>query len=56
MKIIGLEEHLIDPGIAKASMAAQQKMAPYFQASMVSGLSAFPAPGSLEDIGEKLAS
>lgn len=53
MKIIGLEEHLIDPGIAGASMAAQQKIAPYFKTSMVPGLPAFPAPGSLEDIGEK---
>ncbi|SHI76031.1 amidohydrolase family protein [Propionispora hippei] len=53
MKIIGLEEHLIDPGIAKASMSAQEKTAPYFKESLVPNLTAFPAPGSLEDISEK---
>lgn len=53
MKIIALEEHVMDTGIATASLSIQERVAPYVRHSLVPGLPAFPIPGSLEDIGEK---
>jgi uncharacterized protein len=54
MKIITIEEHVLDPAVARASAATAQELSPYFGAAFGpdSGLPYSPSPDVLRDLDE----
>lgn len=51
MKIITLEEHVVDAALTKATHAAILEASPFYTEAFVPGLPPSPPPGVLEDIG-----
>lgn len=52
MKLICLEEHVMDYGIAQATARIQEENAPYFRETSPQGLPAYAAPDVGTDMGE----
>jgi predicted TIM-barrel fold metal-dependent hydrolase len=54
MKIIAIEEHVLDPAVAQASAATLQRLSPYWGAAFGpdSGLPYTPSPDVLRDLGQ----
>jgi hypothetical protein len=54
MKVITIEEHVLNPAVAQASAPAMRQLSPYWAAAFdpASGLPYTPSPDVLADLGE----